>query len=76
MRPLRCAAESGNMEGMRILLQHGANVNAADNYGWTVLGYALVWNYGTDNHTALIRLLKQHGARLNKTAEEFLTPNR
>jgi uncharacterized protein len=45
------AADSGNMEAMKVLLEKGANVNVRDSYGWTALmtavsdGHPEIMNY-------------------------------
>ena len=55
--PLMYAALDAQDESVGFLLQHGADVNAQDDYGDTALYYA-------ENET-MIRLLLQHGAKVN-----------
>jgi hypothetical protein len=38
--PLMIAVRSGNVEGCRLLLKHGADVNAGDDCGWTPVHWA------------------------------------
>ena len=42
---------------MRVLLEHGANVGAEDNYGRTAFKIA-----STHGHGEIIELLSEHGA--------------
>ena len=64
--PLMDAVFCDHLEATQTLIQHGADVNATDDDGLSIL-----YNVETDNFTiphraALIRLLQQHGARLNQ----------
>lgn len=52
-----CAADSGHIEPMKILLAAGATVNGLSNSGKTALMYATL-----ENRSEAIELLKQHGA--------------
>jgi hypothetical protein len=54
---LMIAAENGLVHNVRALIHAGANVNAKDKEGRTALMYAQ-----EDDHKAVIRLLKAHGA--------------
>ena len=54
---LMIAAENGLVHNVRALIHAGANVNARDKEGRTALMYAQ-----DDDHKAVIRLLKAHGA--------------
>lgn len=51
---LRCAAENGHLEIVKLLLEAGADVHAEDNY-------ALRWA-ATNGHTEIVRLLLEAGA--------------
>jgi ankyrin repeat protein len=59
--PLMYAAEIGSLEAMRLLLDHGADVNAQNGFGST----ALMWSV---SDAAKVRLLLDHGAEVNITA--------
>ncbi|HTC32016.1 MAG TPA: ankyrin repeat domain-containing protein [Bryobacteraceae bacterium] len=59
--PLMYAAEIGSLEAMRLLLDHGADVNAQNGFGST----ALMWSV---SDAAKVRLLLDHGAEVNTTA--------
>ena len=39
--PLHYAAKSSNLEMVRLLLENGADLRAADRHGWSVLHYAV-----------------------------------
>jgi N-acyl-D-amino-acid deacylase len=64
--PLMYAAEVGTADAMRLLIEHGADVNAQNAFGST----ALMWS-GAD--AAKVRLLLDHGADVNKTAKSGRT---
>jgi hypothetical protein len=57
--PLMLAAKLGNERMVRILLEHGADVNAVDIRGFSALHFA-VWN----GHAGTVQLLLDHGAIL------------
>ena len=59
--PLMYAAEIGSLEAMRLLLDHGADVNAQNGFGST----ALMWSV---SDAAKVRLLLDNGAEVNTTA--------
>lgn len=59
--PLHVAAAGGNVDVIGLLLQHGANVNAASNIGATPLDNALTYS----RSQAVADLLRQHGAEGN-----------
>ncbi|TET06258.1 ankyrin repeat domain-containing protein, partial [Candidatus Dependentiae bacterium] len=54
------AAEDGNLEQVRRLLDRGANINAVDEGGWTPLYSAAYWG-----HKAIGNLLIDRGANVN-----------
>lgn len=58
--PLHWAAYDGNTEIASLLIQHGADVDAADEYGITPLMSACDGNY-----VETARLLIEHGANVN-----------
>jgi len=64
--PLMYAAEIGSVEAMRLLLDHGADVNAQNAYGST----ALMWSV---SDAAKVRLLLDHGAEVNAVARSGRT---
>jgi ankyrin repeat protein len=53
-----------------LLLKHGADVDGADNDGWTPLRLAI----DTANDMQLVRLLLQHGARPDRKDNSGITP--
>jgi ankyrin repeat protein len=55
--PLSCATRSGNVEMMRFLLEHGANVT--DDKGKSMLQYITEY---TKNREDVEQLLREHGA--------------
>jgi len=61
------ALTSGDAEAVRQLLQSGADINARDRYGQTVLMRA-----AHRGHEALVETLIEHGADLNVTAKYHL----
>jgi ankyrin repeat protein len=54
---LMAASEYGHREIVKLLIEAGADVNAADWYGRTALGWAL-----RGGHTDIVNLLKEAGA--------------
>lgn len=58
--PLHTAAEVGNVDGIRQLLDCGANIEARDNAGRTPLILATI-----NGHFAAIQLLVERGANVN-----------
>lgn len=57
------AAKEGKVEYVRLLLEGGADVNAADDEGKTALDYAESWSGSDEGHDAIIELLKARGAK-------------
>jgi len=55
--PLHYAAEKGGLDILQLLLDHKADVNAPDEFGWTPLYYA-----EANGHAAAAKLLRQSGA--------------
>lgn len=66
MTPLMYAAENGSVEAMRLLIDHGAEVNAQNAFGST----ALIWSV---SDPAKVRLLLDHGAQVNTVAKSGRT---
>ena len=56
------AAEGGNIEEISLLLERGANIDAADGDGWTALMLA-----AKSGHTGAVRLLLERGANIHAT---------
>jgi hypothetical protein len=75
--PLMYMAARGNVEGARLLVDRGANVNAKTEKGWTVLMQAA--QYG---HPEIVKLLLDKGARVSEvnssgdTALDVVSRNR
>jgi ankyrin repeat protein len=69
MRALEFAAEFGYTRLAELLLQHGADVNAADAAGFTALHHAVV-----RGHEDLVRMLLKRGADVNRKAAGETTP--
>ena len=57
LSPLHGSSGYGRVESSRILLEHGANVNAHDHNAWTPLHYASLWG-----HLRVTQLLLEHKA--------------
>jgi hypothetical protein len=57
---LRQAAEEGRVERVKLLLEKGADVNAADVFRWTPLCWASV-----SGHVEVVKLLLEKGADVN-----------
>jgi ankyrin repeat protein len=60
---LGMAASNSDLRTVRLLLDHGADVNRGNDYGWTPLHQA-----GYSNQIELARLLLEHGARTDHAA--------
>jgi ankyrin repeat protein len=69
--PLRNAVLFGDYNMVKLLLSKGADPNACDGSGRSVLFSAVIWR---DENTKVIRLLIENGARLsNESEREFVT---
>lgn len=62
--PLHRAAYSNNVEIAKILLEHGANVNAKTEFEWTPLHSAVKWS-----NAECAALLLQHGTDVNAVSQ-------
>jgi ankyrin repeat protein len=58
--PLQTAAWEGTKEGVQLLLDHGAQVNAKDHFGRTA-----IWYSALGGHADITRLLIERGADVN-----------
>ena len=56
--PLHWAAYKGCLDACRLLIEHGADVNALDTFGDTPLSDAI-----SEDHTDVIELLEKHGGK-------------
>jgi len=68
--PLHLAAEHGFLDVARLLLEHGADVNAIGKSGWTPLHVAAV-----NGRMAIVRLLLEHGADVDVIDNYDQTPS-
>ena len=66
LRPLTDAARDGKVEMTLMLLEAGADVNAADEDGRTALDAAESWAGSSGGHDEVIELLKSRGAKSGK----------
>ena len=55
------AAEHGNKKIVELLVEYGADINRADNYGWTALSHGL-----ENGHNEIVKLLLANGAQVNQ----------
>jgi len=62
------AAQEGDVQRARDLLDAKADVNAKDKYGWTPLRWAIVWS-----HTEIGKLLIDAGANVGEDTGDGLT---
>jgi ankyrin repeat protein len=66
---LLVAAEEGHSQSVIEWLEHGADVNAKDDYGWTPLHWA-----STKGHVHVAKELLEHGADIEATNNDGSTP--
>ena len=67
---LMTAAHTGNVEAVKSLLVHGADVNAkGSERGQTALMWAVA-----ENHTEVVRALIEHGADVHARSKGGFTP--
>src|SRR5437016_12508243 len=64
------ASRTGNVEAIKVLLDHGADVNRKETLRETT---ALMWAT-SEGHPAAIRLLIQHGADVNARTKQDKSP--
>jgi protocatechuate 3,4-dioxygenase beta subunit len=69
MTPLHKAARDGDTNEVELLLTHGADVDAKDNYGNTPLHLA-----AANDHKDVAELLLAHGAEVNARDNQGVTP--
>ena len=67
--PLSKAANNGDFLVVKMLLEHGADVNKANNYAQTPL-YAASYN----GHFPVVQMLLKHGADVEKADKKGETP--
>lgn len=67
--PLHATSVRGHLEVARFLLEHGADINHANNTGQTSLHLA-----AAEGHSEMARLLLEHGANLNAQDMKLRTP--
>ena len=62
--PLFVATQNGHEAMVRALIESGADVNAAENNGWTPLSVSMtpVFNVAQGGHAAIVQLLRDAGA--------------
>jgi ankyrin repeat protein len=63
--PLMAVCRAGNLNGVRYLIDHGADVRARTRSGYTALFAALSW----PGNTAIVSMLLEHGADANADVE-------
>ena len=72
--PLHMASYHQHVESVRVLLDHGANVNAEDSQGWTAL-HRVFENPGASKDVlVLVQLLLERGADVNALTKDHITP--
>lgn len=73
LSPLDAAARSGRVEAVRVLLEHGAPVNGANDLGNTPLWFACQSSASPAERVEIARLLLDAGADLHKRCEKGTT---
>mmetsp|Transcript_4992 Transcript_4992/g.6645 ORF Transcript_4992/g.6645 Transcript_4992/m.6645 type:complete len:475 (+) Transcript_4992:1-1425(+) len=87
--PLMIAAGSGDIQTVKLLIEHGADVNAKDCDGATVLYYSVKYvisvvdlegsvdqqgKASNENAEVLLHLCLEHGAEVNESDNDGITP--
>lgn len=67
--PLHCAAELNRTEMIKLLIQHGADVNTMDYSGQIPLHYAAIYNY-----EEITELLLNNGSDINRRDDDGISP--
>lgn len=75
VQPLHMAAQEGQAETARLLIQHGAPVNAVDRAGWSAFHYAAnhrwaTWVGDVGGQLNVLTLLKDAGADVDASDGE------
>ncbi|KAF3920462.1 Ankyrin-2 [Dactylellina cionopaga] len=74
---LHCAASIGNEEAVRLLVEHGCNIDAADKYGatalYTVARHCHLNTYHQSKYEKVLRLLLELQASINATTTKGIT---
>ena len=69
LMPLHSAASARNLEAARLLLEHGAPINARQQWGWAPIHAA-----AQNGDRAMVELLLKHGADPKLSNDEGKTP--
>ena len=67
------AAEKGKLENIQDALNDGADVNAKDTFGWTVLMRASYGGYTRGRYAEVVKLILDKGANVNINTDEGIT---
>lgn len=67
--PLHAAADSGNIEGVKLLMDNGCDVNERDSLGKTALHYAVACD-----STDVVKLLIEKGGDVNAAGSDGMVP--